>query len=571
MPDSKKRCFVIMPYGGASEERERHYSGVFHSIIKAAAERAGFEAMRSDTAGEPGNITQAVIRDLLDADIVIADLTEANANVFFELGVRHAFRKSGTVHIVDEKHNLPFDVHQYRAIKYSENLADLPGTIDEIIKQIRLREALPGKPDNPVHEAIATLPIDIRSTGDSSLKSRIADLERTAEQLTRERDDRQRQLDRLDPTGVLKEEGSSLDVDKVLDQADQEWAKGVQHVLLALTRAADEGGPEALAKELRTALKSPYLTESDFMGMALMCRRFGLEQHYLAVLEVARDRYPANGRLLIRLANAYLSSPSRDVRTKARIIMESYLGIELKDGEPIIQGRRGKAKGAIGTLCDVYFEMDRPEWVLSVTSSVENTVGDSVVLRNKARALGVLGRHEEAEAEFQSAIARFPTDDTVHTFYANFLENENRYEEAYAHEEEALRLDPRDGRRWMNLAISIVNYGYCKIRGTMIGGPALSAKERMQYAVPLLARAVEINPALRVDVIGVLVRERALKEANEFNEGRISTEGYNSAVLDGIEQSVGDWSLKDESSTYWDHKVETIIGEVSGVETSFVS
>jgi tetratricopeptide (TPR) repeat protein len=306
---------------------------------------------------------------------------------------------------------------------------------------------------------------------------------------------------------------------------------------LELTRAANTGGSAAFRTQLRTALRSPYLTESDFIEMALMCAGLSLEQHSLAVLEVALDRYPSNGSLLTRLASAYLSSANRDLRSKGRIMLEGYLGIELENGEPVIRGSRvDRIKQAIGRLCDVYSQMDKPEWVYSMTSSAEKLVADPVVMRNKAHALGKLGRREESEAQFQKAIARFPEDDTVHAWYANFLESEGRFEDAYAQEEEALRLDPASGRRWLNIALSILSYGNCRIRNVIVKGLTLSREQRRKYAVPILARAVELNPSLRAEVVSTLVKVGALGEANAFSEGSELTEGYDTEVIDGIEQ-----------------------------------
>jgi hypothetical protein len=136
-----KKCFVIMPYGGNDEKAQKLFAGVYQTIVSAAARNAGYEPERSDIAGEPGNVTHDVIRDLAESEIVVADLTTGNPNVFFELGIRHVFRKSGTVHIVNGAQSLPFDVSQYRAIKYSPTeLADIPEAIKSIEDAIRKRE-----------------------------------------------------------------------------------------------------------------------------------------------------------------------------------------------------------------------------------------------------------------------------------------------------------------------------------------------------------------------------------------------------------------------------------------------
>jgi hypothetical protein len=179
-----------MPFGAEDEQRQRFFLGVYQGLIVPAAERAGYTVHRSDLGGAPGNITADIVQDLADADIVIADLTEGNANVLFELGIRHALRKSGTVHIVDESRPIPFDVRQYRAVKYSTDLADIPSVVAEIAKAIVQREQNPARSDNPVHDTILDLPVDYRMLGQEAALQQINELQSELDRLRRERSTR---------------------------------------------------------------------------------------------------------------------------------------------------------------------------------------------------------------------------------------------------------------------------------------------------------------------------------------------------------------------------------------------
>src|SRR5215207_2752710 len=106
MDTQQPLCFVIMPYGGKDEQRRKHYLGVYQGIIQPAATEVGLEPKRSDIAGQPGNITRDIVEDLATAEVVIADLSEGNPNVLFELGIRHVLRKSGTIHIVNRDEHI---------------------------------------------------------------------------------------------------------------------------------------------------------------------------------------------------------------------------------------------------------------------------------------------------------------------------------------------------------------------------------------------------------------------------------------------------------------------------------
>jgi nucleoside 2-deoxyribosyltransferase len=89
----KKRCFVVTPIGGDQSDERRHANMVFELALKPNLERENFTLERADLAIEPGQITAAVFSALNEADLCIADLTFLNANVMYELGVRHALQK----------------------------------------------------------------------------------------------------------------------------------------------------------------------------------------------------------------------------------------------------------------------------------------------------------------------------------------------------------------------------------------------------------------------------------------------------------------------------------------------
>lgn len=91
--DTGLSCFVIMPF---RERSEAHASGFFSEVLRSlvapAGRKAGFTVRTANREGSDV-IQSTIINDLLDADLVIADLTEHNPNVLFELGVRMAFDK----------------------------------------------------------------------------------------------------------------------------------------------------------------------------------------------------------------------------------------------------------------------------------------------------------------------------------------------------------------------------------------------------------------------------------------------------------------------------------------------
>jgi hypothetical protein len=90
----------------------------YKNIIKPAALAAGYECIRADEIQHSGNINVPMYEQLLNADVVIADVSTYNANAFYELGVRHALKPYTTITIAEDKLVFPFDVGQIAIRKY---------------------------------------------------------------------------------------------------------------------------------------------------------------------------------------------------------------------------------------------------------------------------------------------------------------------------------------------------------------------------------------------------------------------------------------------------------------------
>src|SRR5215210_3535164 len=110
-----QHAFVAMPYG---IKDDIDFNAVFRELIKPALESAGFEVFRADEEMRAGEIRTDMFQELLLADLVIADLSIDNPNVWYELGVRHALRARGIVQIKSKREYMPFDVYTDRTLTY---------------------------------------------------------------------------------------------------------------------------------------------------------------------------------------------------------------------------------------------------------------------------------------------------------------------------------------------------------------------------------------------------------------------------------------------------------------------
>lgn len=129
-------CFVISPIGEPSSDDRVRSDRVLKYIIAPAAKDNGLVAVRSDSISAPGIITSQIIRHILNDKMVVADLTDQNANVFYELALRHAFRKP-LVQLISNDQRIPFDVQGTRVVKYSLDLDGASEARDSVARQIR--------------------------------------------------------------------------------------------------------------------------------------------------------------------------------------------------------------------------------------------------------------------------------------------------------------------------------------------------------------------------------------------------------------------------------------------------
>jgi hypothetical protein len=150
-----KTCFVVGPIGGAGTPTRTHADWLLEGIIEPVFEQhfQQYKVTRSDKISEPGMIDSQIINLLLDADLVIADMSLGNANAFYEMGIRHMAEKP-IIHMFLEGSDIPFDVKPYRAIPFRiDTPQSLRATQAELIKVVREAVADTHVVSNPVTRA----------------------------------------------------------------------------------------------------------------------------------------------------------------------------------------------------------------------------------------------------------------------------------------------------------------------------------------------------------------------------------------------------------------------------------
>lgn len=117
----KKTCFVASPIGAENSDARLHADWLYQEIIENVIEGqfpGMFHLTRADKISSPGMIDRQIIEHLLDDDVVIADMSAQNPNVFYELGIRHMIEKP-VIHMHMTGTDIPFDVKPFRSIEFS--------------------------------------------------------------------------------------------------------------------------------------------------------------------------------------------------------------------------------------------------------------------------------------------------------------------------------------------------------------------------------------------------------------------------------------------------------------------
>jgi hypothetical protein len=108
-------CFYITPIGSEDSEARKHSNLFLENIVDPAIKTVGLNVVRADQIDKPGLITRQIMEYLFRSRLVVADLSYANANVFYELALRHAARLP-IVQIIRFGDPIPFDVNQMRTV-----------------------------------------------------------------------------------------------------------------------------------------------------------------------------------------------------------------------------------------------------------------------------------------------------------------------------------------------------------------------------------------------------------------------------------------------------------------------
>ena len=340
---NKPLCFVLMPFGKkqAAGGMMIDFNAVYADLIAPAIADAGLEPIRADEEQTGGLIHKPMFERLILCESAVADLTNANANVFYKLGVRHAVRPATTVLLFAEgTGQLPFDVAPLRALPYKLAADGTPADTAAVRQGLaeRLRAARDPAADSPVYQMVDGFP-DIQHLKTDVFRDRVRYSEQIKAELATARDQGLPAVRAVQAKlGSVEDADAGVVVDLYLSYRD---VKGWQDMIDLVPRMSRPLAMSVLVQEqFALALnRAGRSDEAERTLLALLERRGPSSETYGLLGRVYKDRWEADltsGRtlaargILDKAIDAYLKGYNADMRDAYPGINAATL-MELRD------------------------------------------------------------------------------------------------------------------------------------------------------------------------------------------------------------------------------------------------
>lgn len=141
---NQKVCFLVCPIGEKASITRQNSDKLLKFVIQPVAESKGYTIIRADKILDTDIITDTIMHYLEEAELIIADLSERNPNVYYELGYRAALNKP-LIQLIRNGEKLPFDLSVTRTFSYDlsdpEKIEEIKATLSKLIDSVESRQA----------------------------------------------------------------------------------------------------------------------------------------------------------------------------------------------------------------------------------------------------------------------------------------------------------------------------------------------------------------------------------------------------------------------------------------------
>lgn len=173
--------FVVSPIGEEQSEVRRSADQVLRHIIRKALPASRYRVERADDDKHPGAITPRIISKIIEADVIIADLSGANPNVFYELAVAHGYMRP-VVHMQRADEKVAFDVKDMRIVRYLLTDPDrLEAAVNDLRTQVQLAMNSSSVIETPLTAAGKFKALDTSVDPQAEVAERLAKIETALE------------------------------------------------------------------------------------------------------------------------------------------------------------------------------------------------------------------------------------------------------------------------------------------------------------------------------------------------------------------------------------------------------
>ena len=173
-------CFMVMPYGTKKTDAptgqglaEIDFDALWDRAFRPAIETLGYEPVRADQ-----DVGALIVHEMLErlyfSDIVLADMTIPNGNVYYEVGVRHACQNLGCVFLAADWSKQLFDVAQMRTVRYPLAVAKVDDAAAQLVREA-LAANIPAlvKGSSPVYEVLPGFPTNVDPNRASVMRNQL--------------------------------------------------------------------------------------------------------------------------------------------------------------------------------------------------------------------------------------------------------------------------------------------------------------------------------------------------------------------------------------------------------------
>ena len=518
-----KKAFVIMPFA-------KDMNRVYTLIINPALTKMNYECVRQDLSSEGGYVIGNVIKNIADSDIVIADLSEWNWNVAYELGMRHALSRTGTILICSDVHkDAPkFDIKHLNIIYYpadwSENFGE-ESIISEITKRIQFIEQNSDSIDSPVHEQFSELPDKI-----IALSGKTDQLASKAKQLESEN---KKLRERIAAAG-LDETSSSKETDDIEAAITKAMHDSIYYGNAAVSKLDQLSRQDDLSEFghfLAQVIKRGSLDERQSKLVYNICDSLSMPPLTCEFLERATKQYPNDEELNRSYALSLMRIPS--YRDKAVIIANDMIGLSKKNGKYELSNKHVEYE-TLAAFFSVYYNLRKYEEIMNISPVLLNEYASAstkcLISQYEVRVYLYRDDHSAKAALplCRNMISIMPNNG--YNYYWTFLvfNRLDNYVSAFLSLENGICCDPHDTDYPYMMAQYMFNSQYVR---TEAGKPPhiVSDEEVKEYAVPFLLLAARNGRDIKqvVKLLSDYHCENVIKQLQELGlEETMSRQNY---------------------------------------------